>query len=108
MSGRPALSSDGSLPRLLVQGTDSEEVFDVFEVVAAAGDILQVRSAFLFEVGERLHVRIEHDGAAVTAIARVRGHLGPEDGRITELEITARTDAHSPSPPDPLSPEGSR
>jgi hypothetical protein len=95
MSGRPASTaqtSDGSLPRLLVQGADSEELFDVFSVVAASGDIVQVRSALLFEVGEQLWVRLERDGAVVTGIARVRGHLGPDDARVTELEITARTD----------------
>jgi len=89
MSGRPALSSDASLPRLLVQGAGGDEVFDVFDVVAAAGDILQVRSAFLFEVGEQLFVRLERGGAVATAIARVRAHLGPPDARVTELELSA-------------------
>ena len=91
MSGRPALSSDSSLPllpRLLVQGGGTEEVFDVFDVIAASGDIVQVRSAFLFEVGEQLRVRIEHGGSVSTAVARVRSHLGPEDARVTELEIS--------------------
>jgi hypothetical protein len=101
MSGRPALSSDSSLPtlsglpplpRLLVQDTATEEVFDVFEVVAASSDIMQVRSALLFEVGEELRVRIEHDGRIASAIARVRAHLGPDDARVTELEISDRTD----------------
>jgi hypothetical protein len=92
MSGRPAPSSDASLPRLLVQAAGSDEGFDVFEVVASSGDLLQVRSAFLFEVGEELHVRVERGGAVATAIARVRAHVGPDDARITELEL---------SPPDP-------
>jgi hypothetical protein len=92
MSGRPALSSDASLPRLLVRGASDDEVFDVFDVVAASGDILQVRSAFQFEVGEQLRVRIERDGAATSAVARVRGHRGPDDARVTELEIAVRTD----------------
>jgi hypothetical protein len=92
MSGRPALSSDTSLPRLLVQGGGNEEVFDVFDVVAASSDIIQVRSAFLFEVGEELRVRIEHGGSVSTAVARVRAHLGPDDARVTELEISERSD----------------
>lgn len=95
MSGGPALSSDASrppLPRLLVQGSATEEVFDVFDVVAASSDIMQVRSALLFEVGEQLRVRIEHDGRIASAVARVRAHLGPEDARVTELEISDRTD----------------
>ena len=89
MSGRPALSSDAALPRLLVQAAGSDEGFDVFEVIAASGDVLQVRSAFLFEVGEQLHVRLERGGVVATAIARVRAHLGPPDARVTELELSA-------------------
>jgi D-serine deaminase-like pyridoxal phosphate-dependent protein len=92
MSGRPALSSDTSLPRLLVQGGGPEEVFDVFEVIGVSSDILQVRSAFLFEVGEQLRVRIEHGGSISTAVARVRAHLGPDDARVTELEISERSE----------------
>lgn len=99
MSGRPALSSDPSLPRLLVQGGGSSDeapegsdVFDVFDVVGASGDIVRVRSAFLFEVGEQLRVRIEHDGAVSDGVARVRAHLGPDDARITELEISERSE----------------
>jgi hypothetical protein len=95
MSGRPALSSDSALPllpRLLVQGGGTEQVFDVFDVVAASSDIVQVRSAFLFEVGEQLRVRIEHDGSVSTAVARVRSHLGPDDARVTELEISERSE----------------
>jgi hypothetical protein len=80
------------LPRLLVHGTADDELFDVFDVVAASGDIIQVRSAFLFEVGEQLRVQIEHDGRIASAVARVRAHLGPDDARVTELEISDRTD----------------
>jgi hypothetical protein len=89
MSGRHALSSDAALPRLLVQAAGSDEGFDVFDVVAASGDVLQVRSAFLFEVGEQLEVRVVREGAVATAIARVRAHVGPDDARITELELSA-------------------
>jgi hypothetical protein len=107
MSGRPALSSDASLPRLLVLGgspaetpdapdasdsNDPGDAFDVFEVVGVSGDVVQVRSAFLFEVGEQLRLRIEHGGAVSDALARVRGHIGPDDGRITELEISERSE----------------
>jgi hypothetical protein len=109
MSGRPAVSSDASLPRLLVQAAGSDEGFDVFDVIAASGNVLQVRSALLFEVGEQLRVRIElsalsplildlaasplgRDGAVATAIARVRAHVGPDDDRITELELSVHPD----------------
>ena len=110
MSGRLALSSDASLPRLLVLGgspadasdashpTDASEptdAFDVFEVLGVSGDVVQVRSAFLFEVGEELSVRLESDGSVSQATARVLGHRGPEHAQITELEIGER----SPLPP---------
>ena len=94
MSGRHALSSDASLPRLLVQAAGSDEGFDVFDVVAASGDVLQVRSAFLFEVGEQLHVQLVRDGALSTATARVRAHVGPDEARITELELSVDPDPH--------------
>src|SRR5690348_14211453 len=97
MSGRHALSSDASLPRLLVQAAGSDEGFDVFDVIAASGEVVQVRSAFLFEVGEQLHVQLVRDGAIATAIARVRAHVGLDDARITELELSA---PHDPQPGD--------
>lgn len=107
MSGRPALSSEASLPRLLVvAGGPPPAAVEVFEVLDAAGELLRVRSAFLFEVGESLRVRIEQDGTSTDAIARVRAHLGPDDARVTELEISERSapgDA-SPEPPEPPSP----
>ena len=93
MSGRHALSSDASLPRLLVQAAGCDEGFDVFDVIAASGNVLQVRSAFLFEVGEQLRVQVVRDGAIATAIARVRGHVGPDDERITDLELSEDPDA---------------
>jgi D-serine deaminase-like pyridoxal phosphate-dependent protein len=97
MSGRPAVGGDAPLPRLLVHGGGSpDDAFDVFEVVAASGDVIQVRSAFLFEVGEQLRVRIEHSGTASDAVARVRAHVGPDDARVTELEILERDEQGAP------------
>lgn len=69
---------------------DGEAQHDVFDVQGLSGDVLRARSAFLFEVGEELGVRIEHGGSASDAIARVRAHTGPADARITELEISDR------------------
>jgi len=90
MSGRPALHSESSSPRLLVlDGASSHEVFDVLGV---ASDIIRVRSAYLFEVGEELSVRIEVDGTVSEATARVRAHLGPDDAPVTELEIVDRSE----------------
>jgi hypothetical protein len=89
MSGRPALSSEASSPRLLV--LDGGAPHEVFDVLGVSGNVIRVRTAFLFEVGEELSVRIEQDGNVSDATARVRGHIGPEDARITELEISERS-----------------
>jgi hypothetical protein len=94
MSGRAALSSEPSSPRLLL--LDGEAPHDVFDVLGMSSNIIRVRSAFLFEVGEELTVRIELDGTTTDAVARVRAHLGPDDAPITELEISER-----PEPPEP-------
>lgn len=59
---------------------------DVFEVVELTDTLVRARTAFLFEIGEELRVRIEHDGKTREATARVRGHVGDET-RVTELEI---------------------
>lgn len=89
MSGRPAPSSEASPPRILVVDGDAQH--EVFEVVAAVGDVIRARSAFLFELGEELTVQIVHDGRISEATARVRAHTGPDEERITELEIFDRS-----------------
>ncbi|MBA3452573.1 MAG: hypothetical protein H0T42_05680 [Deltaproteobacteria bacterium] len=66
---------------------DGDRSHDVFEVIGIAGGIARVRSALLFEVGEELAVRIEHEGAVTETTVRVRAHVGPADSRITELEM---------------------
>jgi hypothetical protein len=90
MSGRAALSSEASSPRLLV--LDGGTPRDVFDVLGVSSNIIRVRSAFLFEVGEELSLRIELDGTISEAVARVRAHLGPDDAPVTELEITDRSE----------------
>jgi hypothetical protein len=85
----PAAASEPSTPRLLV--LDEEGLHEVFDVLALADGIARVRSPFLFEVGEELAVRIEADGRVSEAIARVRAHVGPDDARITELELSDRS-----------------
>lgn len=92
MSRRPTLSSEASVPRLLV--LEGETPHDVFEVLGIAGNIVRVRSAFLFEIGEELTVRIEEDARVSEATARVCAHLGPDDARITELELSDRSLPH--------------
>src|SRR5262245_26804321 len=86
MSGRPAVHSETSPPRVLVVDGDGQH--EVFDVLGISGNILRARSAFLFELGEELSVRIVHDGSVSDATARVRAHTGPDDARVTELEIS--------------------
>jgi hypothetical protein len=90
MSGRPALTSEASSARVVV--LDDGHAHDVFEVVSSSASVIQVRTAYLFEVGEELSVRIEHAGTTSEATARVRGHVGPADAPITELEISDRSE----------------
>jgi hypothetical protein len=71
---------------LLEDGT----VCDVFDVVAIDGALIKARSPFLFEIGEELRLRIEGDGRVREVAARVRGHVGASDDKITELELTER------------------
>jgi hypothetical protein len=81
----PAAVSEASAPQLLV--LDDGRTHEVFDVLALADGIARVRSRFLFEVGEELAVRLEVDGRVTETTARVRAHVGPEDARITELEL---------------------
>jgi hypothetical protein len=84
MSG-PLATSRATLPRVdLVEGDSAR---DVFEVVSIDGGLICARSAFLFELGEELHVRIEDAGGSRDVTVRVRAHIG--DPRLTELEIVS-------------------
>jgi hypothetical protein len=65
---------------LLVQGSADHDVFEVVELTDVAA---KVRTAFLFEVGEELTVKIDQK----ELVARVVGHSGPADAKITELEL---------------------
>jgi hypothetical protein len=66
---------------------DADKAIDVFEVVELVGDIVRVRSAYLFEIGEELVLRIERDGAVTDTRARVRAHVGGANDKVTELEL---------------------
>lgn len=92
MSGRAALNSEASSPRLLV--LDAGAPHDVFDVLGVSSNLIRVRSAFLFEVGEELSLRIELDGATSEAVVRVRAHLGPAEAPVTELEIQGASPHH--------------
>ncbi len=87
MSGQPAVSK-APLPRVLV--VDAARTHDVFEVVEVTPGLVRVRTPYLFEVGEEMRVRIEHDGSVREATARVRGHAG--EPRVTELELTDQSE----------------
>ena len=67
---------------------DNGTPHDIFDVVEVTEGLVRARSAFLFEIGEELELRIE-DGASVTSTAaRVRAHVGAAGDKITELELT--------------------
>jgi hypothetical protein len=66
---------------------DADKPVDVFELVELADGIVRVRTAYLFEVGEQLTVRIEREGTSADLQARVRAHTGTGDNRLTELEL---------------------
>jgi hypothetical protein len=86
----PAVLSDASPPRVLV--LDADRPHDVFDVLGVVGDVFRVRSPYLFEIGEELTLRVEHDGQVYDAVAVVRAYVGPDDARITELGITQRSE----------------
>ena len=90
----PAAVSEASTARLLV--LDDGKSHEVFDVLALAEGVARVRSPYLFEVGEELAVRIEVDGQVSEATARVRAHVGPEEARITELELTGAGEPGEP------------
>jgi len=66
---------------------DGDRAHDVFDVLGIADGIARVRSPLLFEIGEELSVRIEQDGSVTETTVRVRGHVGPADAQVTELEL---------------------
>ena len=68
---------------------DAGQIHDVFEVVERTETTLRVRTAFLFELGELLEIRVEDDGKTTDATARVLAHVGSGDDKITELELTS-------------------
>lgn len=85
----PAVQSEAQ-PRISVVEA-ARGNFEVFEVVAVEGDVLRVRSPYLFEIGETLAVRVEQPTTVFDARVRVRAHTGPREARITELEIVERS-----------------
>jgi hypothetical protein len=87
MSDQPAARTVS--PTVVV--LEDDVVIDVFEVVELADSIARVRSPFLFEIGEELVVQIASDAGVREASARVRGHAGDGDVRVTELELSDPT-----------------
>jgi hypothetical protein len=70
---------------LLLEDGNSCDVFDPVEVTES---VVRVRTAFQFEVGEELKLRIDDGASSREVVARVRGHAGSPEGRVTELEVT--------------------
>jgi len=77
-------------PRVLL--VDDGKPCDVFEVLELTDGLVRARSGYLFEIGEELKVRIERDGTVVDATARVRGHVGTSDDKVTELELAEKSE----------------
>lgn len=88
MSGQPAASG---VSEARVQLVDGGQTHDVFELVELTDALARVRTAFLFELGEELKLRIDDTGGAFEVPARVLAHVGPGDEKITELELGERT-----------------
>jgi hypothetical protein len=74
-------------PRVIV--LDGDRSHDVLHVVDIVDGVVRVRTAFLFEVGEELALRIESDGTTSEAVARVRAHVGDGSSIVTELELVS-------------------
>ena len=87
MSGQPAVSGAPGSRLLLVDAGQAKDIFDVVEIADA---VVRVRTAFLFELGEEMNVRLEAGDTTYEASARVRAHVGTGDERITELELENR------------------
>ena len=73
---------------LLVDGNQAHDVFEVLELGEGSA---RVRTAFLFELGEDMKLRIEEAAGTFEVAARVVAHTGPADDKITELELFERT-----------------
>lgn len=71
---------------------DADKTHDVFEVVEVTDAVARVRTAFLFEIGEEMRLRLEQNGKASEALVRVRAHTGTGYDKVTELEIVERLD----------------
>jgi hypothetical protein len=72
---------------------DADDAHDVFDVVELTDALARVRTAFLYEVGEEMRLRLEDGATTSEALARVRAHVGAGDDKITELEIIERVAA---------------
>jgi hypothetical protein len=70
---------------------DAGQTHDVFDVVELTEGTLRVRTAFLFELGEELKLRVEENGTASELTARVLAHVTSNGDKITELELGDRT-----------------
>lgn len=84
----PEPATSASTSRVLL--VDAGQDHDIFELLEVGDAVARVRTAYLFELGEELKLRVEAGGAAFETTARVRAHHGSGDDRITELELGER------------------
>jgi hypothetical protein len=87
----PEAATSASTSRVLL--VDAGQAVDIFELVEVGETVARVRTAYLFELGEELRLRVENGGASFETTARVRAHNGSGDDRITELELGDRVTA---------------
>lgn len=87
----PEAATSASTSRVLL--VDAGQAVDIFELVEVGETVARVRTAYLFELGEELRLRVENGGATFETTARVRAHSGAGDDRITELELGDRVAA---------------
>ena len=81
--------SEGTHARVML--VDDTGTHDVFEVIAVADGVVRARTAFLFEIGEELRLRIEQGDSVIDATARVRAHTPDGEQRVTELEVSEQS-----------------
>ena len=76
-------------PRVrLVEGGQAHDVLDLVDLTDT---LARVRTPYLFELGEELRLRVDDNGKTFEVPARVRAHVGPDDNKVTELELGERT-----------------
>ena len=61
--------------------------YDVFEVLSYEGNKLVVKGPLLFEIGEKLRLKVEADGNITELVVRVDAHTGTGDEVQTAITV---------------------